>query len=169
MVRLARHSGFAVGQRSVPKSNSIFYFLCYWLVYPDFHSLKIDSSQATILNKRILPADTREVKLRATGSGIGLVQVWRLTHFFLIFLFMVTNQAHWNRDAVTSLSSSEGAHDLWKKQAENMLCLVTTPGFVQVGYEFNVDVVGAWPSFVVNPQVFRPSTQDHLQVTSMPI
>ena len=56
------------------------------MVSPDFHSLKIDSSQATILNKRILPADTREVKLRATGSGIGLVQVWRLTHFFLIFL-----------------------------------------------------------------------------------
>jgi len=71
-------------------------------------SLKIDSAQATILNKRILPGDTREVKLRATGTGIGLVQV---------------------------------------------------------GYEFNVDVVGAWPSFVVNPQVFRPSTQDHLQVT----
>ena len=70
-------------------------------------SMKIDSAQATVLNKRILPPDTREVKLRASGTGIGLVQV---------------------------------------------------------GYEFNVDVTGAWPSFVVNPQVFRPSTQDHLQV-----
>ena len=69
--------------------------------------MKIDSAQATVLNKRILPPDTREVKLRASGTGIGLVQV---------------------------------------------------------GYEFNVDVTGAWPSFVVNPQVFRPSTQDHLQV-----
>ena len=71
-------------------------------------SMKVESSMATILQRRILPPETREVKLRATGSGVALVQV---------------------------------------------------------GYEFNVDVTGAWPSFVVNPQVFRPSTQDHLQVT----
>ena len=37
--------------------------------------MKIDSAQATVLNKRILPPDTREVKLRASGTGIGLVQV----------------------------------------------------------------------------------------------
>lgn len=70
-------------------------------------SMQVDWSQPTILQKRILPADTQEVKIRAKGSGLALVQV---------------------------------------------------------AYEFNVNANGAWPSFVVNPQVFRPSTQAHLQV-----
>jgi len=72
--------------------------------------IKVDAAQIapTVIHRRILPPETREIKLRASGSGVALVQV---------------------------------------------------------GYRFNVDVTGAWPSFVVNPQVFRPSTQDHLQVT----
>ncbi len=36
---------------------------------------------------------------------------------------------------------------------------------VQVGYEYNLNATAAWPSFVVNPQVFRPSTANHLKVT----
>lgn len=36
---------------------------------------------------------------------------------------------------------------------------------VQVGYEYNLNVTAAWPSFVVSPQVFRPSTANHMQVT----
>ena len=37
--------------------------------------MEIDSSKPTIVQKRILPAETRELKLRATGGGVGLVQV----------------------------------------------------------------------------------------------
>ena len=33
-----------------------------------------------------------------------------------------------------------------------------------MGYEYNVEVTGAWPSFVVNPQVFRVSTSDNMKV-----
>ena len=38
---------------------------------------------------------------------------------------------------------------------------------VQVGYEYNVEVTGAWPSFVVNPQVFRVSTSDNMKVNHL--
>ena len=36
---------------------------------------------------------------------------------------------------------------------------------VQVGYQYSLDVTAAWPSFVVNPQVFKPSTANHMQFT----
>ena len=36
---------------------------------------------------------------------------------------------------------------------------------VQVGYQYNLGVTAAWPSFVVNPQVFKPSTANHMQLT----
>jgi hypothetical protein len=35
---------------------------------------------------------------------------------------------------------------------------------VQIGHEYNLNVTAAWPSFVVNPQVFKPSTANHMQV-----
>ena len=38
-------------------------------------SMKVDSSQPTVMQKRILPAETKEVKLRAKGSGFALLQV----------------------------------------------------------------------------------------------
>ncbi len=36
---------------------------------------------------------------------------------------------------------------------------------VQVGHDYNLNATAAWPSFVLNPQVFRPSTANHLKVT----
>eukprot|EP00094_Tigriopus_californicus_P007480 TCALIF_07202-PA protein Name:"Similar to CUBN Cubilin (Canis familiaris)" AED:0.20 eAED:0.21 QI:0/0.76/0.57/0.97/0.85/0.88/35/0/3998 len=36
---------------------------------------------------------------------------------------------------------------------------------VQVGFQYNLNVTAAWPSFVVNPQVFKPSTANHMQLT----
>ena len=38
-------------------------------------SMKIDFSQPTILQKRFIPTETKQVTLRATGSGFALVQV----------------------------------------------------------------------------------------------
>ena len=35
----------------------------------------------------------------------------------------------------------------------------------QVGFEYNLNVTAAWPSFVLNPQVFKPSTANHVQVS----
>ena len=34
-----------------------------------------------------------------------------------------------------------------------------------MGYEYNLNVTAAWPSFVLNPQVFKPSTANNMQVT----
>ena len=42
-------------------------------------SMKIDSSKPTIMQKRILPAETKEVRLRAKGSGFALLQVQNMT------------------------------------------------------------------------------------------
>jgi CD109 antigen len=70
--------------------------------------LQVKSEDSTLLQKRILDPSTRELRLRATGYGIGVVQV---------------------------------------------------------GYQYNLDVTAAWPSFVLNPQVFKPSTANHMQFT----
>ncbi len=35
----------------------------------------------------------------------------------------------------------------------------------QIGYEFNVAVNGAWPSFVVNPLVFQATEPNHLKLS----
>ena len=35
----------------------------------------------------------------------------------------------------------------------------------QVGYQYNLNVTAAWPSFVVNPLVTRVSDSNHMQVT----
>ena len=39
-------------------------------------SMKVDSNKPTVMQKRILPSETKEVKLRAKGSGFALLQVW---------------------------------------------------------------------------------------------
>lgn len=36
---------------------------------------------------------------------------------------------------------------------------------VQVSYQYNVMVAGAWPLFTLDPQVDKNSDQNHLQVT----
>ena len=38
-------------------------------------SMKVDSNKPTVMQKRILPSETKEVKLRAKGSGFALLQV----------------------------------------------------------------------------------------------
>jgi len=70
--------------------------------------IKVSSESATTMQKRILPEETREVKIRATGSGISVIEV---------------------------------------------------------GYQYNLNVTAAWPSFVVNPQVTKVSDSNHMQVT----
>ena len=67
-------------------------------------SMKVSSETATLMQKRIMPSQTREVKIRATGSGVAVIEV---------------------------------------------------------GYQYNLNVTAAWPSFVVNPFVtkVRPATQ----------
>ena len=68
----------------------------------------VSSENPTTMQKRILPEETREVKLRATGNGLAVIEV---------------------------------------------------------GYQYNLNVTGAWPSFVVNPQVTKVSDSHHMQVT----
>ena len=70
--------------------------------------LQVKSETSTIMHKRILAPETREIRLRASGGGIAVVQV---------------------------------------------------------GYQYNFKVTSAWPSFVVNPQVFKPSTANNMQVS----
>ena len=36
---------------------------------------------------------------------------------------------------------------------------------IEVGYQYNLNVTAAWPSFVVNPQVTKLSDSNHMQVT----
>ena len=60
--------------------------------------MKVTSEAATTLHKRLLPGETREVGLRATGSGVAVIEV---------------------------------------------------------GYQYNLNVTSAWPSFVVNPFVTK--------------
>ena len=38
-------------------------------------SMRVDSNKPTVMQKRILPAETKEVRLRAKGSGFALLQV----------------------------------------------------------------------------------------------
>jgi len=70
--------------------------------------IKVTSESATVMQKRILPEETREVKIRATGNGVSVIEV---------------------------------------------------------GYQYNLNVTSAWPSFVVNPQVTKVSDSNHMQVT----
>lgn len=70
--------------------------------------MKVSSESATTMQKRILPEETRDVKIRATGSGIAIIEV---------------------------------------------------------GYQYNLNVTGAWPSFVVNPYVTKTSNANHMKVT----
>ena len=60
--------------------------------------MKVTSAAATTLHKRILPGETRQVGIRATGSGVSVIEV---------------------------------------------------------GYQYNLNVTAAWPSFVVNPFVTK--------------
>ena len=62
--------------------------------------MKVTSEAATLMQKRIMPSQTREVKIRATGSGVSVIEV---------------------------------------------------------GYQYNLNVTAAWPSFVVNPFVTKVS------------
>ncbi len=70
--------------------------------------LEISAEASTLLQRRILLPETTEIQLRASGGGIGLVQV---------------------------------------------------------GYQFNVAVNGAWPSFVVNPLVFKATSPNQLKLS----
>ena len=70
--------------------------------------IKVTLESATTMQKRILPDETREVKIRATGNGVSVIEV---------------------------------------------------------GYQYNLNVTSAWPSFVVNPQVTKVSDSNHMQVT----
>jgi hypothetical protein len=38
--------------------------------------MKVTSSEATTLQKRPLPEETREVKIRATGNGLAVIQAF---------------------------------------------------------------------------------------------
>jgi len=69
---------------------------------------KVTTEQATTMQKRILPDETREVKIRATGNGLAVIEV---------------------------------------------------------GWQYNLNVTAAWPSFVVNPLVTKLSDSNHMQVT----
>lgn len=70
--------------------------------------LEITAESSTLLQRRILLPETKEIQIRATGGGIGLVQI---------------------------------------------------------GYEFNLAVNGAWPSFVVNPLVFKATSPNQLKLS----
>ena len=72
-------------------------------------SMKVSSETATLMQKRIMPSQTREVKIRATGSGVAVIEV---------------------------------------------------------GYQYNLNVTAAWPSFVVNPFVTKVRDQLSLLLTS---
>ena len=38
--------------------------------------MKVTSEAATLMQKRIMPSQTREVKIRATGSGVSVIEVY---------------------------------------------------------------------------------------------
>ena len=65
--------------------------------------MKVTSAAATTLHKRILPGETRQVGIRATGSGVSVIEV---------------------------------------------------------GFQYNLNVTAAWPSFVVNPFVTKVRAED---------
>ena len=67
--------------------------------------MKVTSAAATTLHKRILPGETREVGIRATGSGVSVIEV---------------------------------------------------------GFQYNLNVTAAWPSFVVNPFVTKVRSGGYL-------
>ena len=37
--------------------------------------MKVSSADPTVMQKRKLPEETREVKIRATGNGVAVIQV----------------------------------------------------------------------------------------------
>ena len=68
--------------------------------------MKVTSAAATTLHKRILPGETRQVGIRATGSGVSVIEV---------------------------------------------------------GFQYNLNVTAAWPSFVVNPFVTKVRSEVDLK------
>jgi hypothetical protein len=42
--------------------------------------MKVTSVEATTLQKRPLPEETREVKIRATGNGLAVIQAFHSVH-----------------------------------------------------------------------------------------
>jgi hypothetical protein len=46
--------------------------------------MKVTSAEATTMQKRPLPEETREVKIRATGNGLAVIQAQ--FHNFLAFV-----------------------------------------------------------------------------------
>ena len=48
--------------------------------------LEISAEASTLLQRRILLPETRDIQLRATGGGVGLVQVYCIVKYFLICL-----------------------------------------------------------------------------------
>ena len=93
--------GFSIKDRNTDMSIQYAYL-------DNVKRFKVSSENPTTMQKRILPEETREVKLRATGNGLAVIEV---------------------------------------------------------GYQYNLNVTGAWPSFVVNPQVTKVSDSHHMQVT----
>ena len=93
--------GFSIKDRNTDMSIQYAYL-------DNVKRFKVSSENPTTMQKRILPEETREVKLRGTGNGLAVIEV---------------------------------------------------------GYQYNLNVTGAWPSFVVNPQVTKVSDSHHMQVT----
>jgi len=93
--------GFSIQNRNTDMSVEYAYL-------DSVRRMKVISSDPTTMQKRILPEETREVRIRATGNGLALIEV---------------------------------------------------------GYQFNLNVTAAWPSFVVTPQVTKISDSHHMQVT----
>lgn len=93
--------GFSIQDRNTEMSIQYAYL-------GNVRKIAVSSQNPTTMQKRILPEETREVKIRATGNGLSVIEV---------------------------------------------------------GYQYNLNVTAAWPSFVVNPQVTKVSDSYHMQVT----
>ena len=48
------------------------------LLFQTVRTMEIDSSKPTIVQRRLLPPETRQLRIKATGGGVGLVQVLAL-------------------------------------------------------------------------------------------
>ncbi|XP_014601165.1 PREDICTED: CD109 antigen-like isoform X2 [Polistes canadensis] len=94
-----------LGARLMSKDNSVFISLFY---EGEQSQLSINSRNAMILQKQILPKKTRFVNITANGNGFAIIQV---------------------------------------------------------SYEYNLNVAGAWPLFTLDPQVDRNSNANHLQLS----
>ena len=93
--------GFSIQDRNTDMSVQYAYL-------DNVRRMQVSSSNPTTMQKRILPQATREVKVRATGNGLAVIEV---------------------------------------------------------GYQYNLNVTAAWPSFVLKPSVTKVSDSYHLQVT----